>query len=55
MAMVLHVLDGGHIDTFCRYENGFGVYFNWILQPTPLRKVGFVRQLTALFIGKEGW
>ena len=50
--MALHVLDGDHIDTFCRYENSNSMRFDWVIQPTKNGAVAFFRQLTALFNGK---
>lgn len=54
MAMELHICVIVNADIFCRYENGFGVYFNWILQFIALCKVGTFRLNEDYQLRKEG-
>lgn len=54
MAMVLYVLDGDHIDIFCRYENSFGVYFDWCIQLTKNGAMGVFRLNEDYQLRKEG-
>lgn len=54
MAMVLYIRVISNAYIFCRYENDFGVYFDWCIQPTKNGAMGVFRLNEDYQIGKEG-
>ena len=55
MAMVLYFHNIINVDIFCRYENGFGVYFDWCIQPTKngIDFIGYKHFIDKILIRKS--